>query len=160
MCQLLSPEFLPVVLPLVLPLLSHHEEAVRKKGTLLLGKLYNLDPTILDNDSVVSAMRRSLCDADPGRILLGRDMGREGFIYMLITIYLSIYLHIHLAGVVIAGVCLFETLVQHEGKRFKKMVALFSRFFPLPFPLLLSCFILLPFYSPQLNNINKNTTPQ
>mmetsp|Transcript_84403 Transcript_84403/g.149296 ORF Transcript_84403/g.149296 Transcript_84403/m.149296 type:complete len:951 (+) Transcript_84403:100-2952(+) len=62
-CRLVNMEMIPAIAPIVFKLLSHQQEAVRKKAVVAANKIFKLVPeTVLDQKDQI---RKVLCDPDP-----------------------------------------------------------------------------------------------
>eukprot|EP00931_Biecheleriopsis_adriatica_P115082 TRINITY_DN90918_c0_g1_i1.p1 TRINITY_DN90918_c0_g1~~TRINITY_DN90918_c0_g1_i1.p1 ORF type:complete len:958 (+),score=192.95 TRINITY_DN90918_c0_g1_i1:146-3019(+) len=62
-CRLVNLEMIPAISPIVFKLLSHQQEAVRKKAVVAVNKFFKLVPeTVLDQKDQI---RKVLCDPDP-----------------------------------------------------------------------------------------------
>eukprot|EP00743_Colponemidia_sp_Colp-15_P002166 GILK01002351.1.p1 GENE.GILK01002351.1~~GILK01002351.1.p1 ORF type:complete len:1062 (-),score=193.43 GILK01002351.1:67-3252(-) len=62
--KLVNAEMIPAVLPATVKLLSHPQEAVRKKAVMAMHRFYQLsNSSVADH---IDKLRRALCDKDPG----------------------------------------------------------------------------------------------
>ncbi|CEM22902.1 unnamed protein product [Vitrella brassicaformis CCMP3155] len=61
--RLVNHEMIPAIFPQILKLMSHTNEAVRKKACMALHKLYKLQPDVIQEAR--DHIRRALCDPDP-----------------------------------------------------------------------------------------------
>ncbi|KAF4707214.1 AP-4 complex subunit epsilon-1, partial [Perkinsus olseni] len=62
--QLVNSEMIPAILPLVTKLLTHPQDAVRKKAIICIQHFFRLSPDSVADD-VQQDVRRALCDPDP-----------------------------------------------------------------------------------------------
>ncbi|EER03101.1 AP-1 complex subunit gamma-1, putative [Perkinsus marinus ATCC 50983] len=62
--QVVNAEMIPAILPLVTKLLTHSQDAVRKKAIICIQHFFRLSPDSVVDD-VQQDVRRALCDPDP-----------------------------------------------------------------------------------------------
>ena len=93
-CRLVNLEMIPAISPLVFKLLSHPQEAVRKKAVVAVHKFFKIVPeTVLDHKDQI---RKVLCDPDPSVMGASLHVLCEALSHLLIFHHMSHITYIHI----------------------------------------------------------------